>query len=81
MVVTAASMETADVVLMDSNLGKMPLAINIGRAIVSKIRENMMMVMVTKGLMLAFTTMIANVVAVVGHTIRPGWHALRHIQQ
>ena len=81
MVVTAAAMETTDVVLMDSNLGKMPLAINIGRVIVSKIRENMMMVMVTKGLMLALTTMIANVVAVGGHTIRPGWHALRHIQQ
>jgi Cd2+/Zn2+-exporting ATPase len=78
---TAAAMETADVVLMDSNLGKMPLAIKFGRAIVSKIRENMMMAMVTKGLMLALTTMIANVVAVAGHTIRPGCHALRHIQQ
>jgi hypothetical protein len=52
---TAAAMETADVVLMDSNLAKMPLAINIGRATVSKIRENMMMAMVTKGLMLALT--------------------------
>jgi Cd2+/Zn2+-exporting ATPase len=56
---TAAAMETADVVLMDSNLAKMPLAINIGRATVSKIRENMMMAMVTKALMLALT--MANV--------------------
>jgi hypothetical protein len=56
---TAAAMETADVVLMDSNLAKMPLAINIGRATVSKIRENMMMAIVTKALMLALT--MANV--------------------
>jgi Cd2+/Zn2+-exporting ATPase len=56
---TVAAMETADVVLMDSNLTKMPLAISIGRATLFKIRENMMMDMVTKGLMLALT--MANV--------------------
>jgi hypothetical protein len=52
---TAVAMETADVVLMDSNLRKIPLAIAIGRATVSKIRQNIMIAILTKGVMVGLT--------------------------
>jgi len=52
---SAVAMETAEVVLMDSNLKKIPLAISIGRATVSKIRQNMAIAIVTKVVMIALT--------------------------
>ena len=49
------AMETADVVLMDSNLKKLPYAISIGRATVTKIRQNVAIAIVTKVVMIALT--------------------------
>ena len=52
---SAVAMETADVVLMDSNLKKLPYAISIGRATVTKIRQNVAIAIVTKVVMIALT--------------------------
>ena len=52
---SAVAMETADVVLMDSNLKKLPLAITLGRATLSKIRQNMAIAIVTKIVMIGLT--------------------------
>ena len=52
---SAVAMETADVVLMDSNLKKLPLAITLGRATLSKIRQNMAIAVVTKIVMIGLT--------------------------
>ncbi len=82
---TTAAMETADVVLMDSNLTKMPLVISIGRATLFKIRENLMIAMVTKGLMLALTMAnVSSLYAIVkGGTQKTsascGYHVSEHV--
>ena len=52
---TAVAMETADVVLMDSNLMKIPFAIDLGRATLSKIRQNIAIAIITKGVMIGLT--------------------------
>jgi len=52
---SAVAMETAEVVLMDSNLKKIPLAISIGRATLSKIRQNMAIAIITKVVMISLT--------------------------
>jgi soluble P-type ATPase len=52
---TAVAMETADVVLMDSNLTKIPFAIVLGRATLSKIRQNIAIAIITKGVMIGLT--------------------------
>ena len=52
---SAVAMETADVVLMDSNLKKIPFAIVLGRATLSKIRQNIAIAIITKGVMIGLT--------------------------
>jgi len=42
------AMETADIVLMDSNLLKLPVAVKIGRLVLSKIRQNVILSMTIK---------------------------------
>jgi len=52
---SAVAMETADVVLMDSNLKKIPFAIELGRATLSKIRQNIAIAIITKVAMIGLT--------------------------
>jgi len=52
---TAVAMETADTVLMDSNLNKLVLAIELGRVCRQKIRENIALSVVTKVAMIGLT--------------------------
>merc|ERR1712166_745802 len=42
------AMDTADIVLMDSNLLKLPVAVKIGRLVLSKIRQNVILSMTIK---------------------------------
>ena len=52
---SAVAMETADVVLMDSNLRKIPVAIQMGRATLLKIRQNVAIAIITKVVMIGLT--------------------------
>ena len=52
---SAVAMETADVVLMDSNLKKIPAAVSLGRDTLSKIRQNIAIAIITKAVMIGLT--------------------------
>merc|ERR1711998_428457 len=51
----AVAMETADVVLMDSSLQKLLLAIQLGRDSSSKIQQNITLSVVSKALIIVIT--------------------------
>ena len=51
------AMETADIVLMDSNLLKLPLAVKIGRLVLRKIRQNVILSMAVKVVVLTLVLM------------------------
>jgi len=52
---SAVAMETADVVLMDSNLEKLVLAVDLGRATLNKIRQNFFISILSKVVMIVLT--------------------------
>ena len=52
---STVAMETADVVLMDSNLNKIPAAVSLGRDTLSKIRQNIAIAIITKAVMIGLT--------------------------
>jgi len=52
---SAVAMETADVVLMDSNLEKLVLSVDIGRSTLRKIRENFIVAIGSKIVMIILT--------------------------
>jgi len=54
---SAVAMETADVVLMDSNLEKLVLSVDIGRSTLRKIRENFIVAIGSKVVMIILTVM------------------------
>jgi len=51
------AMETADVVLMDSNLLKLPMAVKVGRLVLRKIRQNVVLSMTIKVAILVLVVM------------------------
>merc|ERR1712029_536727 len=51
----ALAMETADVVLMDSNLTKLHYSIEMGKSVIQKIRENVLFSILVKLIVLGLT--------------------------